>query len=67
MRVTVIPIAVGALGTVSKNLDRIQEEMVIKEGIETIQSISLLRSAQKAPGDQRRLAGTQTILNDYQC
>ena len=45
MRVTVIPIAICALGTVSKDLERGQEELEIFGRIETIQTTVLLRSA----------------------
>ena len=40
MKVTVIPIIVGALGTVPKNLEKRLDEEEIRERIETIQTIA---------------------------
>ena len=45
MRVTEIPIVVGALGSVSKILERGLERLEIEEQIETIQITALLWSA----------------------
>ena len=45
MRVKVIPIVVGTLGTVSKSLEDRLEELEISGRIETIQTTALLRSA----------------------
>ena len=45
MRVKVIPIAVGALGTVPKSLEKRLEELKIGGRIETIQATALLQSA----------------------
>ena len=45
MRVTVIPVVYGALGTVSKVLERRLEELEIKRIMETIQTTVFLRSA----------------------
>ena len=44
MNMTVIPIVVGALGTVHKSLESGLEELEIRKKIETIQTTSLLRS-----------------------
>ena len=44
MRVTVIPIVIGVLGTVSKGLERGLEELEIEGRIETMQTTALLRS-----------------------
>ena len=44
MRVMVLPIAVGALGTVSKSMTKRFEELEIRGGIDTIQTTALLRS-----------------------
>ena len=43
MRVTVIPVVVGALGTVLKSLERGLEVLEIRGRIETIQTTALLR------------------------
>ena len=45
MRVTVIPLVIGALGTVPKGLERGLVELEIRERIETIETTALLRSA----------------------
>ena len=45
MKVTVIPIVIGALGTVTKGLVKGLEDLEIKGRVETIQTTLLLRSA----------------------
>ena len=45
MKVTVIPIAIGALGTVIKGLIQGLEDLNIRGQMETIQTTALLRSA----------------------
>ena len=45
MKMTVIPIVIGALGTVTKGLVHGLEELEIREREETIQTTALLRSA----------------------
>ena len=45
MTVTVIPIIIGALGTVPKRLERGLEELEIGGRIDTIQTTAMLRSA----------------------
>ena len=45
MKVTVIPIVIGALGTVIKGLIQGLEDLEIRERVEAIQNIALLRSA----------------------
>ena len=47
MRVTVIPIVVGALGTIPKSMEKRPEEQEIREIIETIQTTILPRSVKK--------------------
>ena len=42
---TVIPIVIGALGTIPKRLIKGFEDLEIRGQIETIQTIALLRSA----------------------
>ena len=42
MMMTVIPIVVGALGTVPKGLKRIPEQQKIRGRIETLQTMALL-------------------------
>ena len=45
MKVTFIPIVIGALGTVTKELIKGLENLEIKGRVETIQTTALLRSA----------------------
>ena len=45
MRVKVVPIVIGALGTVPKGLEKSLSELEIKGRIETIQTTALLKSA----------------------
>ncbi len=44
MKVTVIPIVIGALGTVTKRLVEGRDDLKIREPIETIQTTALFRS-----------------------
>ena len=45
MKVTMIPIVIGVLGTVTKGLIRGLEDLEISEGMDTIQTTAWLRSA----------------------
>ena len=45
MKVTFIPIVIGALGTVAEELLKGREDLEIRERVETIQTTKLLRSA----------------------
>ena len=45
MRVKVVPIVIGALGTIPKGLEKSLSELEIKGRIETIQTTALLKSA----------------------
>ena len=45
MKVTVIPIVIGALDTVTKGLVQRLKDFEIRGGMETIQTTALLRSA----------------------
>ena len=47
MKVTVIPIVIGALGSVTKGLIKGLEDLEIRGRVETIQTTPLLRSARK--------------------
>ena len=44
MKVMVVPIVTGELGTISKELVKVQEGLEIRGQMETIQSTALLRS-----------------------
>ena len=54
MKVTVIPVVIGALGTISKGLVQGQEDLEIKEREETI--IEIGQNTQKSLGNLWRLA-----------
>ena len=45
MRVTIVPIVIGALGTITKGLLKGLEYLEAGERVETIQTIALLRPA----------------------
>ena len=45
MKATVIPIVIGALGTATKELVKVLEDLEMKGQVETIQNIALLKSA----------------------
>ncbi len=45
MKVMIIPIVIGALGTVTKGLLKGQEDLEVGGRVETIQSTTLLRTA----------------------
>ena len=66
MKVTIIPFVIGAFGTVTKGLLKGLEGLEVGGRVETIQTTPLLRTAEKSPGDLRRLAATQTPEKDHQ-
>ena len=69
MKVTIIPIVIGAFGTVTKELLKGLEDLEVDGRVETIQTTALLRMAkntEKSPGDLRRLAITQTPVKNHQ-
>ena len=45
MKVTIVPIVIGALGTITKGLLKSLEDLEIGERTETIQTTALLRTA----------------------
>ena len=45
MKVTIVPIAIGALGTITKGLLKGLEDLEIGGWVETIQTTELLRTA----------------------
>ena len=45
MKVTIIPIVIGAFGTVTKWLLKVLEDLEIGDRVETIQTITLLKTA----------------------
>ena len=54
---TIIPIVIGAFGTVTKGLLDHPKYFIIENG----------QNTEKSPGDLRRLAVTQTRVEDHQC
>ena len=66
MKVIIIPIVIGALGTVIKGLVQGLEYLGITGRMETIQTTALLRSARILRRDLRRLVVTQTPLKNHQ-
>ena len=65
MKVKVIPIVIGELGTVTKRLVLGLEDWEITGRVVTIQTTALLRS-KKSSGDLRRLAVTQTPVKNHE-
>ena len=64
--VTIIPIVIGALGTVTKGLLKGLEDLEVGGLVETIQTTKLLRTARIMRRVLRRLAVTQTPVKDHQ-
>ena len=67
MQVTIIPIVIGAFGTVTRGLLKGLEDMEVGGRVETIQTTALLRTARilRCPGDLRRLTVTQTPVKNH--
>ena len=68
MKVTIVPIVIGALSTVTKELLKGREDLEVGGRVETIQTTALLRTARilrRVSGDLRRLAVTQTPVKDH--
>ena len=57
MKVTIVPIVIGALGTITKGLLKGLEDLDVGGRVETIQTTALLRT-DTSPEDLRRLAVT---------
>ena len=72
IKVTVIPIVIGALGTVTKDLLQVLEDSEIRERMETIQptaffiSAIILRRVLETCRDLQKLALSQTPVKDEQ-
>ena len=61
MKVMVIPIVIDALGTITKELIQVLENLRIRGWVQTNYSIiEIGQNTEKSPGDLRRLAVTQT-------
>ena len=69
MKVTIVPIVIGALGTITKGLLKGLEDLEVGGRVETIRTTALLRTGQNpetSPGDLRRLALTQNPVKNHQ-
>ena len=66
MKMTVIPIMIDALGTVTKGLEQGLEDLELRGRVETIQTITEIgQNTEKSPGDLRRVVITQIpVRND---
>ena len=68
MLVTIIPIVIGAFGTVTKGLLKGLEDLEVGGRVETIQTTALLRTARilrRVVENLRRLAVTQTPVKKH--
>ena len=68
MKVTIVPIVIGAFGTVTKGLLKGLENLEVGGRVETIQTTLLLKTARivTSRGDLWRLAVTQSPVKDHQ-
>ena len=69
IKVTIVPIVIGALGTVTKGLLKGLEVLEAGGRVETIKNDSIAEDGQNpetSPGDLRRLAVTQTPVKNHQ-
>ena len=69
MKVTIVPIVIGALGTITKGLLRGLEDLEIGGRVEIYPNDSIAKNGQnpeKSPGDLRRVAVTQTPAKNHQ-
>ena len=67
MKVTVIPIVIGALCTITKGLVLVLEELEIRLGDHSNYGIiEIGQNTKKSPGDLTRLAVAQTPVGNYQ-
>ena len=65
MKLTIIPIVIGAFGTVTKGLLKGLEDLEVGGRVETIYYIiENGQNIEKSPGDFRRLAVTQTPVKN---
>ena len=63
---TIIPIVIGAHGTVSKRLIQGQEDLKISGEHPNYCIIEICQSTEKSPGDLERPAVTQTPVKEHQ-
>ena len=65
MKMTVIPIVIGAHGTVTKRLIQGLEDLKIRGRVETSKRQHYRDLPKKSPGDLRKLAITQTPMRNH--
>ena len=69
MKVTIRPIVIGAFGTETKGLLKVNEDFEVDRRVETIPNDNIIENGQntkKSLGHLRRLAVTQTPVKDHQ-
>ena len=66
MKVTIVPIVIGAFGTITKGLFKSLEDLEVGGRVETIQMTALLKTARILRLVLRRHAVTQTPLKNNQ-
>ena len=66
MKIMVIPIVAGALGTVLEDLEKRLGDQEMRGRIDTIQTTALIgKNTEKSPGDMRKFAITQTTVENH--
>ena len=68
MKMTIIPIVIGAFGTVTKGLLKGLGDLEIGGRVDSpnYTIVENSQNTEKSPGDLRRLAVTQTQMRDHQ-
>ena len=67
MKVTIVPIVIGAFGTITKGLLKGLEDLEVGERVETIKMTALLRTVRiLSPGDLKKLVVTQIPVKNHQ-
>ena len=69
MKVTIVPIVIGAFGTITKGLSKGLEELEVGRRVETIQNDCIAENGQiteTRPEHLRRFAVTQTPVKNHQ-
>ena len=65
MKVTIVPIVIGAFGTITKGLLKGLEDLEVGGQVETISIAENGQNSETSPGDLRRLAVTQTPVKNH--
>ena len=70
MKVTIVSIVIGALGTVTKGILKGLEDLEVGGRVETILAVLSIaedgQNTETSPGNLRRLAVTQTPVKNHQ-